>query len=275
MKVVYKIIFFFTISITNLFAIYDYSIDVLPAIKSKKMFSFGYALEYSEYNGLFSDGTLWYGDANDINTTFISSRLSMAPYFEYRPVSFLEIGMSFPFSYGKEEEFNILLNKESITDGWRFDAIHTYVKIAIIDWFLSFGVRLDADYRFSNKFIEYDSFEDSFDMSAKIMFAIVPKKIPLNFFFNYQQHFGKNSRMHGIIQGGVEAVTSDFLTITVGADYMFPYTKNDITTYVEVFAKLSVFFDDFLSGNVGYSKNVFGENVGNNSTFIMNLSYNF
>ncbi len=272
MKIVYKIIFFLCISITNLFAIYDYSIDISPVIRNKKMFSFGYALSYAEYNGIFSGGTLWYGDVNNISTTFISSELSMAPYFEYRPKPFLEIGLSFPFRYNRDEVFNILLNEETITGGWAFDAIHTYVKVAIIDWFLSVSLRLDADIAFANQF---DNFKDNFDMSAKIMLAIVPKKIPVNFLFNYQQHLGKEFLMHGVLQGGIEVITSDFLIVTLGADYMFPYTKENRTSSLEIFAKLSVFFDDFLSGNVSYGKNVYGENIGNNATFLINLSYHF
>ena len=275
MKMVYKIIFFLCISSTNLFAIYDYSIDISPIIRNKKMFSFGYALSYSEFNGYFSGGTLWYGDVNNISTTFISSELSMAPYFEYRPKPFLEIGLSLPFSYHKNEVFNILLNEETITSGWVFNSVHTYVKVAIIDWFLSLSFRLDADIAFANRFAKFDNFKDNFDMSAKIMLAIVPKKIPVNFLFNYEQHFGKEFLMHGVLQGGVEAITSDFLIVTLGANYMFPYTKEDRTSSLEVFAKLSVFFDDFLSGNASYAKNVYGENVGNDATFLINLSYHF
>ncbi len=275
MKLIKKIPLIFiivaTLSKINLYGITDYTLDISPEIKSPKMFSAGYAFSYGEYNGIFSDGTLYYGELGDVSHTFISTIISMTPYFEYRPWSFLQLGLSTPFSYTKKEEYDSLIYNETITENWSFDAVHAHAKVAIIDWFVSLGFRMDFAYNFSNTFGK----KDDLDIYGKIFIGIIPKKIPLNFLINYTQGFNDNRLAFGELQGALEFITSDIITLAVGANYVFPYTEENSFSYVEVFAKLGLFFDDYVSGNVSYSKIFYGEDSGNNATFLINISYHF
>ncbi len=256
---------------TKLHAAVDYSLDVSPAIKNQKMFSTGLGFRYSEYNGMFSDGTLYYNDLDNENISFISTALSIIPYFEYRPLSFLELGISVPFSYNEHEQYNSEINSITTDKEWSFDAIHSYAKIALIDWFISLGFRFDFSYNFSNTYGK----QNNFDIYSKIFIAIVPKVIPVNILLNYQQGLDQNNLAFGIAQAAVELITSEILVFYVGANYLFPYTASDNTSSLEAFTKLSLFFDDFLSVNISYSKVFYGEGVGNNSTCLINVSYHF
>ncbi len=278
MKIIKKIsiisiisIVFCLCSIASLYAITDYTLDISPDIKSSKMFSVGYALSYSEYNGIFSDGTLYYGDIDSINLTFVSSTLAMTPYFEYRPLQFLEIGLSIPFSYTETENYDSLLNTSTISKNWSFDSIHSHIKVSAIDWLISLGFRMDFNYNFSGTFGR----QGNFDIYGKIFVGIIPKIIPVNLLINYEQGIDAYNIQFGQLQGAIEVITSNIITLAVGLNYMIPYTAENNISKLEAFAKLTLFFDDYFSGNVSYGKIFYGENIGNNSTFLINLSYHF
>ncbi len=249
----------------------DYKLDLSPEIRNQKMFNAGLGIRYSEYNGMFFDGTLYYNENNDENITYVASSLSMVPYFEYRPLSFLELGLSMPISYNKHEQYSTLINSFITETKWTFDAIHSYAKIAIVDWIISLGFRMDFAYNFSDTF----GSQNNFDIYSKIFIAIVPKVIPFNLLLNYQQGLDKSNMPFGIAQAAIELVSSELLIFSLGANYMFPYGTEDITSSIEAFANVSLFFDDFISGNVSYSKVFYGEGVGNNSTFLIDISYHF
>lgn len=256
---------------TNLYADVDYKLDLSPAIRSQQTFNAGAAIRYSERNAMFYDNTLYYHDIDNENITYVSSTLSIVPYFEYRPLHFLQLGLSIPFTYNKHEEYNSLINGITTDDNWSFDAIHSYAKIAVIDWFISLGFRLDMSYNFSSLFGQ----QNNFDIYSKIFVAIVPKVIPVNLLLTYQQGLDPNNLKFGITQAAIELVSSKILIFYAGASYFFPYTSDSSTYHVEAFTKLSLFFDDFLSGNVSYSKIFYGEGVGNNATFLIDISYHF
>ncbi len=279
MKTFKKIIILLIIIINvpiNLLAFNYNKMDLMPKIDDfNTMFSVGFAFEYSEYNSFFLDGVRSASPSDNINITFFNNNILMAPYIEYRPLSFLEIGLSTAFGYQEEDTYNLLLNEEFVSSDWFFDNVNTYVKIALIDWFLSFALRADMQIKFSNDFIEYSSFEEQFNFSLKAMFAIVPKKIPFNFFFNYEQSFNENLINFGLFQAGFEFITSPFINVYAGINYMFEYSPKLEQFSLEVFTKFTVSFDHFVSGGVGYAKNVYGNNVGNDSTFFIYVNYNF
>lgn len=258
----------------NLFSMYDYTMDVVPAIRTKKMFSVGMAMKFSEYNGYFYNNTLYYRNTNDMNVSFINQKLLLIPHIEYRPFKFMEIGAGLPFAYIKNEEYSVLLNETKTETAWVLEGVHSHVKFAIIDWFLSLGVRVDFDYYLRSKFNKNTEFNDNADISTTVMLAIVPKKIPVNVFFNYRHHFTMDLHRNGTIIGGVEIITSKILSLHLGTTYMFSYYKKG-ASYVEPFVKFAINIGEYVTANVSYSKYVWGMNNPNAATFLLNIDFNF
>lgn len=258
----------------------DYSFDISPLIEKPKMFSVGIGGIFREYNAWFNGGNLYIVNPATSNISRRDIYFTIMPYFEIRPTGFMEIGIAPTFTYQREDARNDLSGATNKVDGFGFDSINAYIKFMAVKWYLSFGVRLDVNYSFLTKKLPYEQDYDRFNIAGTLMFAIIPKVIPLNLLINYtlstRDHIKTDILEIGEVLGALEFITSPIITLYGGVIYVFPYTKKNKTSYVEPFVKFKATIGDFLLMNVTYRKVVWGDNYSSNdSTFLFSIEYMF
>lgn len=257
----------------------DFDFDVSPIIGKSKMFSVGIGGIFSEYNSWF-DGKLNTLDPNypDISRRDLS--FTFMPYFKVRPIKYLELGISTSFTYQRQDWRNDISGATNMTDAFSFDSISTTIKATLLDWYLSIGVKAGISYSFMKNNHIYSDPKDPFNVYATIMLAGVPKVIPVNFLFCYtfdtRDNLVKDILTTGEVSGGLEIITSPFITLYTGVNYIFPYTKKSTLSYLDVFVKFKATISDFLYMTASYQKTVLGEgNAPNTSTFNFAIEYMF
>ena len=271
----------FVIFSNYLFAIRnDYYFDVSPLIQKDKMFSIGIGGVFEEYNSWFQDGKLYILDPYNQNISRRDIYFTIAPFFSIRPIRFIEIGASASFLYQRQDSRHDLRATTNKTDSFGFKDIDANIKVTMLDWYLSIGAKLGFSYSFAKSSFLYEQARDNFNFYGNIMIAGVPKVIPVNFLFCYifdtRDNLLTDILRYGEIIGGVELITSPFITIYTGVSYLFPYTKDFTLTYVEPFVKVKATVADFLYMTVSYNKIVWGSgNIPNTSTFNFSIEYMF
>lgn len=258
----------------------DYNFDISPLIEKPKMFSVGIGAIFREYNSWYNAGTLFTINPNSPNISRRDIYFTIMPYFEIRPLSFMEIGIAPTFTYQREDSRNNLNNATNKIDSFGFDSINAHIKFMAVKWYLSFGVRLDVNYSFLTRKLPYEKDIDRLNIAGTLMFAVIPKVIPLNLLINYtistRDHIKTDITEIGEILGALEFITSKIITLYGGVVYVFPYTKRNKTTYIEPFVKFKASIGDFLLMNVTYRKVVWGDNyTPNDSTFSFGIEYMF
>lgn len=257
----------------------DFSFDVSPLIQKTKMFSAGIGGIFSEYNSWF-DGKLYTLDPYNENISRRDLYFTFMPYFSVRPIKYLELDVSASFTYQRQDSRNDITSATNMTDVFGFDSINASIKATFLDWYLSIGAKVGIGYTFQKNNFVYGNIKDPFNMYATIMLAGVPKVIPLNFLFSYtfdtRDNFFKDILTTGEIMGGLEIITSPFITLYTGVTYVFPYTKESKLTYLEPFVKFKATISDFLYMTVSYHKVVWGKGYApNTSTFYFSIEYMF
>jgi len=258
---------------------YDYNFDLSPIIDKKGMFSAGLALTISEHNAWYRNKELIFENPNNPNMSTRSLYIPFLAYFEVRPWKFLELSLATVFMYKEEDSRNNLSNATNKIDSINFEGLHFHAKVTIVDWYVSFGVRLDVDYSFYTDRLPNEILPDNFDIAGTAMLAFVPKVFPLNLLFDYRFHTESSLYNLGEAVLALEFITSKMITIYGGATFVFPYDEevNDVT-YIEPFVKLTIDFDDFLKINSIYRKVVYGDGnqlTPNSSTFMFSIEYIF
>ena len=258
----------------------DFSFDISPIIDKKKMFSVGIGGIFREYNAWF-DSKLYTLDPYNENISRRDLFFTFMPYFSVRPIKYLELDVSASFTYQRQDSRNDITSATNMTDWFGFDSINGSIKATFLDWYLSIGAKVGFSYSFrKNNFLyKHGSDADPFSMYATIMLAGIPKVIPVNFLFAYT--FDTRDKLENIlktgeISGGFEFVTSPFISLYTGVDYVFPYTKESNLSYLDIFVKFRATISDFLYMTVSYQKVVWGKGyTPNTSTFNFSIEYMF
>ena len=258
----------------------DFDFDVTPLIEKNKMFSVGIGGIFSEYNSWFQNGKLQTLDPNNQNISRRDLYFTFMPYFKVRPIKYLELGVSTSFTYQRQDSRNDITSVTNMTDEFNFDSINATMKATLLDWYLSIGVKVGLSYSFIKNTHIYSDIKDPFNIYTTIMLAGIPKVIPLNFFFCYtfdtRDNLLKDILNTGEISGGLEIITSPFITLYTGVNYIFPYTKQSTLSYLDIFVKFEATISDFLYMTVSYQKTVYGSgNAPNTSTFNFAIEYMF
>ena len=258
----------------------DFDFDVTPLIEKNKMFSVGIGGIFSEYNGWFVNGKLNILDPYNENISRRDLYFTFMPYFKVRPIKYLELGIATSFTYQRQDWRNDITSATNMTDEFNFDSINATMKATLLDWYLSIGVKVGLSYSFMKNNHIYSDPKDPFNMYTTIMFAGIPKAIPLNFFFCYtfdtRDNLLKDILNTGEITGGIEIITSPFITLYTGVNYIFPYTKESTLSYLDIFVKFKATISDFLYMTVSYQKAVYGfGNAPNTATFNFAIEYMF
>lgn len=280
----YFIYFFFIFALFSnyLFAIRnDYYFDVSPLIQKNKMFSIGLGGVFEEYNSWFqNDGKLYILDPYNPNISRRDIYFTLAPFFSIRPIRFIEIGASASFLYQRQDSRNDLTAMTNMTDSFGFKDVDANIKVTMLDWYLSLGVKVGFSYSFAKSSFLYEQTKDNFNFYGNFMIAGIPKVIPVNFLFCYifdtRDNLLTDILNYGEIIAGVELITSPFITIYTGVSYLFPYRSSLDFTYVEPFVKVKATISDFLYMTASYNKIVWGSgNIPNTSTFNFSIEYMF
>lgn len=272
----------FAIFSNYLFAVRnDYYFDVSPLIEKKdKMFSIGLGGVFEEYNSWYQNGNLNILDPYNPNISRRDIYFTLSPFFNIRPIKFIELGFSASFIYQRQDSRNDLTSLTNRTDSFGFKDIDANIKASILDWYLSIGAKVGINYSFAKNSFLYGQTKDNFNFYANIMIAGVPKVIPVNFLFCYifdtRDNLITDILNYGEIIGAFEFITSPFINFYTGVGYMFPYTKDYYNTYVEPFVKVKATISDFLYMTAAYKKIVWGKgNIPNTSTFSFSIEYMF
>lgn len=279
----YFIYFFF---IAALFSNYlfgvrnDYYFDISPLIRKEKMFSVGLGGIFEEYNSWYESGYLNILDPYNPNISRRDIYFTLAPFFNIRPIRFVELGFSASLLYQRQDSRDDLTSMTNKTDSFGFKDIDANFKVTMLDWYLSVGAKIGLSYSFAKNSFLYGQIKDNFNFYANIMIAGVPRVIPINFLFCYifdtRDNLLTDILNYGEIIGAVELITSPFITLYTGVSYMFPYTKDSTLTYIEPFVKIKGTISDFLYMTVSYKKKVWGKgNIPNTSTFNFSIEYMF
>lgn len=258
----------------------DFSFDISPTIDKKKMFSAGIGGTFSEYNSWFENGKLYTLDPYNADISRRDLSFTFMPYFSIRPIKYLEIDLSAGFTYQRQDSRNDITGNTNMTDAFAFDSINASLKATLLDWYLSIGTKIGISYSFIKNNHLYKQIKDPFNLYGTIIFAGVPKVIPVNFLFSYtfdtRDNFKKDILQIGEIMGGLEIITSPFITLYTGVNYIFPYTKEAALNYVEAFVKFKATISDFLYMTVSYQKVLWGKGYSpNTSTFNFSIEYMF
>lgn len=258
---------------------YDYNFDLSPIINKEGMFSVGLALTINEHNAWFQNQELIFDNPNIPNTSIRSLYIPFLAYFEVRPWKFLELSLAPVFMYKEEDSRNNLSNATNKIDSINFEGIHFHAKATIVDWYVSFGVRIDVDYSFYTDKLPNEILPDNLDIAGTAMLAFIPKIFPLNLLFDYRFHTESSLYNLGEAVLALEFITSKMITLYGGATFVFPYDEevNDIT-YIEPFIKFTIDFGNFLRINSIYRKVIFGDGnqlIPNTSTFMFSIEYIF
>ena len=258
----------------------DFDFDVSPHINKNKMFSAGIGGIFSEYNSWFDGGTLYTLDPYNQNISRRDLYFTFMPYFSIRPIKYLEFGVSTSFTYQRQDSRNDITSATNMTDVFNFDSINAALKATLLDWYLSVGVKAGFSYSFMKNTHIYYTAKDPFNIYATIMIAGVPKVIPVNFLFAYtfdtRDNFKEDIFKIGELSGAIEIITSPFITLYTGVNYIFPYTKEASLSYLEAFVKFKATISDFLYMTVSYQKVVWGTGYApNTATFNFAIEYMF
>ncbi|TXJ31684.1 hypothetical protein EPJ69_06755 [Brachyspira aalborgi] len=262
----------------------DYYFDVSPLIQKEKMFSIGLGGIFEEYNSWYQNGLLNILDPYNANISRRDIYFTIAPFFNIRPIRFIELGFAASFAYRRQDSRNDSTRLTNKTDSFGFKDIDANIKITMLDWYLSLGTKIGASFSFQKDSFLYTQrrIKDNFNFYANIMIAGVPKVIPVNILFCYifdtRDNLLTDILNYGEIVGALEIITSPFITIYTGVSYMFPYKKGlefDYT-YVEPFVKVKATISDFLYMTASYEKVVWGSgNIPNTATFNFSIEYMF
>ena len=258
---------------------YDYNFDLSPFIDKKELLSLGFGLTINEHNAWYQNQEIIFENPNNPNVSMRALYMPFLVYLEVRPWKFLELSLAPVFMYKEEASRNNLSNMTNKVDSMNLEGFHFHVKALIVDWYVSFGVRLDVDYSIYEDALPNEKLPDTFDVAGTLMIAFVPKVFPLNLLFDYRFHSESSLYNLGEVVLALEFITSKMITLYGGATFVFPYDKiaND-TTYIEPFVKFTVSFDDFLKINSVYRKIAYGDGnelTPNSSTFMFSIEYMF
>ncbi|WP_300370010.1 hypothetical protein [Brachyspira sp.] len=258
----------------------DFDFDISPHINKNKMFSVGIGGIFSEYNSWFDNGRLYTLDPYNQNISRRDLYFTFMPYFSIRPIKYLEIGISTSFTYQRQDSRNDITSATNMTDTFNFDSINATIKATLLDWYLSIGIKAGFSYSFMKNTHIYSDMKDPFNAYATIMLAAVPKVIPVNFLFAYtidtRNNLSKDIFNIGELSGGLEIITSPFITLYTGVTFVFPYNKKSNFSYLEPFVKFKATISDFLYMTVSYQKVVWGKGYApNTSTFNFSIEYMF
>ncbi|MDO6992389.1 hypothetical protein Q5M87_00020 [Brachyspira innocens] len=257
----------------------DFSFDISPLIEKNKMFSAGMGGIFSEYNSWFNT-RLYTLDPYNENISRRDIYFTFMPYFSVRPIKYLELDVSASFIYQRQDSRNDITSATNMSDWFGFDSINASVKATFLDWYLSIGAKVGLSYTFRKNNFLYGQVKDPLNIYATIMLAGIPKVIPVNFLFAYtfdtRDNLMEDILKTGEIVGGIEIITSPFITLYTGVTYVFPYTKESELTYLEPFVKFKATISDFLYMTVSYHKVVWGKGYApNTSTFDFSIEYMF
>ncbi len=233
-----------------------------------------------ENNAWFLDGELVFTNGSEPNISLRNIIIPHMPYFEYRPLKFLEFALAPILTYRNQDSRNDLSNFTNAINEYDFQGIHFSTKATFLDWYLSIGARVDVDYSFNDYFLPTEPVYDNLNVAATLMLAIVPKVIPVNLLFNYSFNSSSNLILLGNSLIAFEFITSPFITLFTGATIVFPYdrTVKDVF-YVEPFVKFTAKLGDFLQMNSTYRKVIYGkspnEYLPSYSSFLFSIEYLF
>ena len=188
-----KKIFIYLFCILGLFSNYlfairnDYYFDVSPLIQKEKMFSIGLGGIFEEYNSWYQNGLLNILDPYNANISRRDIYFTIAPFFNIRPIRFIELGFAASFVYRRQDSRNDSTRLTNKTDSFGFKDIDANIKITMLDWYLSLGTKIGASFSFQKDSFLYTQrrIKDNFNFYANIMIAGVPKVIPVNILFCY------------------------------------------------------------------------------------------
>ena len=257
----------------------DFYFDISPLIEKNKMFSVGIGGIYYEYNSWFQDYKLYINDPLDQNISKRNLSFTFMPYFMVRPINFVELGVSASFLYQRQDSRQDLTGLTNMTDSFSFDAINATAKVTFLDWYLSLGAKVGMSYNFSKSILGEN--RDAFNFNGAFLLGIVPKVIPINILFAYvfdtRDNLQRDILELGEIIGGIEIITSPFITLYTGVSYVFPYQpKKRNYSYLEPFVKFKATISDFLYMTITYRKVVLGTgNTPNTSTVDFSIEYMF
>lgn len=255
---------------------YDYSFDISPLILKTKMFSVGFGGVLDEYNSWFNNYEMVFSPKANSNMSLRNINFAFMPFFEIRYKKYLEVGIAFPFVFKRQDIRHNVANTTNITKYVGFEGLHGHIKANILDWYLSLGLRFDFDYSFYKNPLKYSVISDNLNITGNFMMSIIPKVIPLNLIFNYKFHTDKNLIKLGETLLALELITSPIINLYLGTTYVFPYTKENRTSYLEPFVKFAIKIGDFIYINAAYKKIVLGTSfIPNTATFVFSLEYMF
>lgn len=257
----------------------DYHFDISPIIDKPNVFSVGLGGRFYEYNSWFQNGRLNINSPSDQNISKRELFFSFAPFFQVRPLKIMEFTVSSSFLYQKQDYRNDITGMTNAVDGFDFESISASAKFTLLNWYLSIAAKVGISYNFAkNYFLEEN--KDPLNIYGTVMFAVIPKVIPLNFLFSYtldtRDNLKEDILKYGEIMGAFEIITSPFINLTTGVNYIFPYSSEYQKTYVEPFVKIRATVSDFLYMNVSFQKVVWGSgNAPNTATFNFSMEYMF